>query len=51
MYVAENTKPVLCDNLEGWSGEESGKGVQDVGDTCIPAADSCCRLKGKRFCF
>ena len=27
----------LCDNLEGWDGEE----IQEGGDICTPLADSC----------
>ena len=34
-------KQGLCINLEGWDGEEDGKGAQKVGDMCIPMADSC----------
>ena len=34
-------KPVLWDNPEGQGLEGSGKGVQDVRDTCIPVTDSC----------
>ena len=34
-------KQGLCINLEGWNGEGDGKEVQEVGDTCIPTADSC----------
>ena len=41
MYDAGNPKLVLCDNLERWGGEGSGKGVQEGGDTCMPMADSC----------
>ena len=33
MYDAGHPKPVLCDNVEGWSGEGSGQGLQDEGDT------------------
>ena len=33
-------KPVLCDNLEGQSGEGGGRGFQDGGDTSIPMFDS-----------
>ena len=29
MYDAGNPKPMLCDNLEGWGGEESGRRVQE----------------------
>ena len=31
----------LCINLEGWDGEEDGRGVQKGGDICVPVADSC----------
>lgn len=41
MYDAEYPKPVLCNNLEGWCGEGDGRGIQEVGDTCVPMADSC----------
>ena len=41
MFDAENMKPVLCDNLDGWGGEGGGMGVQKAGDTWIPIADSC----------
>ena len=33
-------KPVLCNNLEGWDGEECGRQVQEAEDICIPMADS-----------
>ena len=39
MYHAGNPKPMLCDGLEVWGGEEGG--FQDRGDICIPNADSC----------
>ena len=39
MYDAENTKPVLCDSLEGWGGEGGGGAVQDAGDTCMSVAN------------
>lgn len=29
-----------CGNLEGWDAGRWEGGVQDVGDTCIPVADS-----------
>ena len=32
MYDAGHPKPVLCDNLEGWGGEEVGGGFR-VGGT------------------
>ena len=31
----------LCNNLEGWDGEEDGREVQVGGDICLPMADSC----------
>ena len=31
----------LCINLEGWDGEGDGREVQQVGDICVPVADSC----------
>ena len=31
----------LCNNLEGWHGEEDGREVQKGADICIPMADSC----------
>ena len=31
MSEAGHPKPVLWDNLEGWSGEGGGRGVQDGG--------------------
>ena len=34
MYDPGQPKLVLCDNLEGWGGEEGGK-VQDGGDKYI----------------
>ena len=37
---------VLCDNLEGWDGLEGGRESQEVGDICIPMADSyCCMVE------
>ena len=33
--------PGLCNNLEGWDGEEGGREVQKGGNICIPMADSC----------
>ena len=41
MHEAEHPKPMLWDNPEGQGLEGSGKGVQDVRDTCIPVTDSC----------
>ena len=40
MHEAGHSKLVLWDNLEGWGGEEGGRGIQDEG-TCAPMADSC----------
>ena len=40
----QELKPGLCNNLEGWDGEESWREVQDGGDIGIPMADSCGRL-------
>ena len=34
-------KLVLCDNLEGWDGIRGEGEGQEVGDICIPMADSC----------
>ena len=33
--------PILCDSLEGWDGEGSGRKVYEGGDICISAAGSC----------
>ena len=41
MHEAEHPKPMLWDNPEGQGLEGSGKGVQDVRDTCASLADSC----------
>ena len=37
-------KPGLCNNLEGWDGEDGGREGQEGGDICIPMSDSCCCL-------
>ena len=42
MYDAGSLKSVLCDNLEGWSGEGGRRGDQEGGDAYIPMANSCC---------
>ena len=34
-------KQGLCINLEEWDGEGSGREAQEVGDICIPMAESC----------
>ena len=31
----------LCDNLEGWDGEEDERGGWEGGDMGVPMADSC----------
>ena len=36
MYDSGHSKPVLWDNLEGWSGAGAERGVQELGDTCVP---------------
>ena len=41
MHEAGYPKLVLWDNLQGWSGEEGGRGFQYGGDTCIPMSNSC----------
>ena len=41
LYDSGNSKLVLCNNLEGWDGEECGKEVQEGEDICISKADSC----------
>ena len=44
-------KPVLCDNLEGQSGEGGGRGFQDGGDTGIPVTNSYrCVTKSSQYC-
>ena len=40
MREAGHPRLVLWNNSKG-QGRERGRGVQDVGDTCIPVADSC----------
>ena len=32
---------MLCDNLKGWDVVGGGREIQEVGDICIPMADSC----------
>ena len=39
MYKAGLPKLVICDNLEGWGGEEGGRRVQDGGDKWMPVAN------------
>ena len=41
LYDSGNSKLVLCNNLEGWDGEECGTEVQEGEDICISKADSC----------
>ena len=40
-FVDTELNLVLCDNLEGWDGERSGREVKEGGDICISMADSC----------
>ena len=35
----QGTKERLCNNLEGWDGEEDGSEVQEGGHICCPVAD------------
>ena len=46
MHEAGHSKPMLWDNLEGWSKEGSERGGSGWWDTCVPMADSC-RCMGK----
>ena len=39
--MAQGTEKGLCNNLEGWGGEESGRDIQEGGDIFITMADSC----------
>ena len=42
LYDLGNSNPGrLWNNLEGWEGERVGREVQEIGDICIPMADSC----------
>ena len=34
-------KQGLCINREGWDGEGDGRAFQNIGNICIPVADSC----------
>ena len=34
-------KQGLCDNLEGWDGEEDAREVREGGNMGVPMADSC----------
>ena len=40
--IAQELKSVLCDDLEGWDEDESGREAQEGGDICIHTADSLC---------
>ena len=42
-------KPVICDNIVGWDGVESGRVVHEGGDICIPMADSCCMAESNKI--
>ena len=39
--MTKELKPGLCNSLDVWHEEGSGRGVQEGGDICIPMADSC----------
>ena len=41
MCNSGHPRSVLCDNLEGWGGEE---GFQEGGDMCIPMANLYCDM-------
>ena len=41
LYDAGNSNPVLCDNLEGWDGQEVEGRFKKEGDVYIPMAESC----------
>ena len=32
-------KLVFCDHLEGWEGQEGGRGIKEGGNICIPTAN------------
>ena len=40
VYGTEYSKPVLCDDLEGWGGEGGGRWCSEWGGPCIPMANS-----------
>ena len=40
LYDSGSANLVLCDNAEGRDGVGGGREVQEVGDICIPVADS-----------
>ena len=39
--LSQGTQTSLCNNLEGWDGEGSGREGQEGGDICVPMTDSC----------
>ena len=39
--MTQETQTVLCDNLEGWDGEENGREVWERRDMVVPMANSC----------
>ena len=34
-YMTQRTELGLCNNLEGWNGEEDGREIQEEGNICI----------------
>ena len=45
MHETEHSKPVHCDNPEGWDGEGDGRGVQDGGPMGIHGGSCQCMAK------
>ena len=41
LYDTGSSKPVLCDNLEGWDGEEGGSGSRGHMQACVLSHFSC----------
>ena len=39
LYDTGSSKPVLCDNLEGWDGVGGRREVLEGGDICIPMVE------------
>ena len=40
---------MICDNIVGWDGVESGKEVLEGGDIYIPMTDSCCMAESNKI--
>ena len=38
-YMTQRTELGLCNNLEGWNGEEDGREIQEEGNICILITD------------